>query len=364
MSSRPVRILVTGAGGLLGWHARCAILAINQGLKFKQLPEAYELVVASRVDFESSAKLAGKAKVCDAVLHLAGLNRAQPEEVEAGNAAIADQLIDALESAQCVPHIVYANSTHADSDSPYGRGKAAADERFSTWAAQSGGRYSNVILPHIFGENSVPFYNTVTATLCQQVVNGEEPEINANGKVELLHAGEAVDEMLSLIEKGESGNTRLQGKPISIPELYQLIKNYKAAYDANCYPQFSDRFDVTLFNTYRSFEFPTSFPRALIMNEDQRGVLFEAAKGGGGGQTFLSWTKPGVTRGNHFHRLKVERFLVEPEVVDMPTLHTHSIVNTGTEPLLTLFWAHEIFDPEQPDTYALPVLDTEELTKA
>lgn len=385
MKSTKVRILITGSGGLLGWHARSAVLAFNQALKFKQQAEAYELMVASRSDFESAQTLMDKVKGCDVILHLAGINRADPEEVEAGNQAIAQHLVDALESAACAPHLVYANSTHAESDSPYGRGKAAADDCFSRWAEKSGARYSNVVLPHIFGENSVPFYNTVTATLCQQVVDGDEPQINASGKVELLHAGEAVDKMLGLVERAEVGRVRLTGRHISIPDLYETIKNYKAAYDANRYPDFSDDFDVTLFNTYRSFEFPNTFPRALTLNEDDRGVLFEAAKGGGGGQTFLSWTKPGVTRGNHFHRMKVERFLVvsgqadihvrrvfddivhtfsvagaRPEVVDMPTLHTHSIVNTGTEPLLTLFWAHEIFDPEHPDTYALPVLENEE----
>ena len=119
----------------------------------------------------------------------------------------------------------------------------------------------------------------------------------------------------------------------------------------------------------------------LKLNTDPRGTLFEAAKGGGGGQTFLSWTHPGVTRGNHFHLGKVERFLVlegeavirirrvlddrlweytvsgaAPAAIDMPPLHTHSIENVGAGPLLTLFWTHDIFDPAAPDTYADPVL--------
>jgi len=134
-------------------------------------------------------------------------------------------------------------------------------------------------------------------------------------------------------------------------------------------------------NRRRAAHYPAGFPRALKLNEDIRGALFEAVKGGGGGQSFLSWTKPGVTRGNHFHLNKVERFLVvqgqaiirirrvlqdeiwefavsgdRPSAVDMPTLHTHSIENIGAEPLLTLFWTNEIFDPNEPDTYFDPVL--------
>jgi UDP-2-acetamido-2,6-beta-L-arabino-hexul-4-ose reductase len=123
------------------------------------------------------------------------------------------------------------------------------------------------------------------------------------------------------------------------------------------------------------------FPRPLKLNTDARGTLFEAVKGGGGGQTFLSTTLPGVTRGNHFHLNKVERFLVvqgeavirirkvlsdevweyrvcgaQPAYVDMPTLHTHSIENVGETELVTLFWTHDLFDPANPDTFADEVL--------
>ncbi|MFM2389123.1 MAG: hypothetical protein RLZZ437_678, partial [Pseudomonadota bacterium] len=146
---------------------------------------------------------------------------------------------------------------------------------------------------------------------------------------------------------------------------------------ANIYPAFADDFDVALFNSYRAATYPAGWPRPLRLNTDARGTLFEAAKGGSGGQTFLSTTKPGVTRGDHFHLHKVERFLVvqgqatirirkvltgevwtyqvsgdAPAPVDMPTLHTHSIENTGTGDLLTLFWTHDQFDPANPDTYA------------
>ncbi|MDA9136440.1 capsule biosynthesis protein CapF, partial [Ascidiaceihabitans sp.] len=159
------------------------------------------------------------------------------------------------------------------------------------------------------------------------------------------------------------------------------LQCFHALYTANIYPDLSDVFDLTLFNTYRAAIYPDGWPRSLKLNTDTRGTLFEAVKAGGGGQTFLSTTEPGITRGDHFHLNKVERFLVvqgeavirirkvltdkvwdyrvsgdTPAYVDMPTLHTHSIENVGQGPLLTLFWTNDLFDSQKPDTYADKVL--------
>ena len=249
------------------------------------------------------------------------------------------------------------------------------------WAQKAGTRYTNVVLPHIFGEGAKANYNNVTATLCEQVATGSEPTIHDGANVELLHAGAAIDAMMAVFNAGTTGTQRLSGTPITVEALYAKLLTFRTCYEINTYPDLSDRFIATLFNTYRAVEYPSAFPKYLELHKDQRGVLFESVKGGGGGQTFLSWTDPGIERGNHFHRYKVERFLVvsgeaeirirpvfgikvdtykvsgsQPAYVDMPTFHTHSIVNTGKKPLLTLFWAHEIFDPEQPDTYSHPVL--------
>jgi UDP-2-acetamido-2,6-beta-L-arabino-hexul-4-ose reductase len=168
---------------------------------------------------------------------------------------------------------------------------------------------------------------------------------------------------------------------MGVPELYGKLRGFHDGYLANVFPDLSDTFDLQLFNTYRAATYPEGWPRPLRLNADARGVLYEAVKGGGGGQTFLSTTKPGVTRGNHFHLNKVERFLVvkgeavirirrvlcsdvwefrvsgdSPAPVDMPTLHTHSIENVGNAELLTLFWTHDLFVAANPDTYADEVL--------
>ena len=376
------RVLVTGAGGLLGFHARAALFAENCAAKFKGQTAKYKLIDSPRLSEETLDWWTEYLETADLVLHLAGINRAPPDVVENGNREIAELLVSALTTSRSKAHVIYANSTHAGTDSPYGRGKQTANELLEAWAGTKSTPYTNFVLPHIFGEKARPRYNNVTSTLCHQVVAGETPEIHDGAAVELLHAGAVIDAMLSAYESTQVGLVSMAGRPISVSNLYEILLGFRAGYEANTYPDLSDDFIARLFNTYRAVEYPSAFPKHLDLHTDQRGMLFEAVKGGGGGQTFLSWTEPGIERGNHFHRSKVERFLVVsgkaeirirplfedrvdtytvsgemPAYVDMPTLHTHSIVNIGDEPLLTLFWAHEVFDPEFPDTYAHLVIE-------
>lgn len=371
------RVLITGANGLLGYHARAAILAENCAADFNNEPHKYKLVESPRLTPNSKEEWLDLVSSANLVLHLAGINRAEPEEVENGNRVLAELLVSVLSDSGSRAHVVYANSTHANTDTPYGRGKEKANRIFQEWADTNSTSYTNVVLPHIFGEKARPHYNNVTGTLCQQVFLGEEPTINEGAKVELLHAATAVDHMLFAFTTSLTGTSRLSGTHISVKELYELLLSFQSDYQANVFPNLSDSFKACLFNAYRTLEYPGNFPKELKLHSDERGVLFEAVKGGGGGQSFLSWTGSGVERGNHFHRQKIERFLVisgsaeirirplfedridvfvvsgdEPAYIDIPTLHTHSIVNTGTEPLLTLFWTHEIFDPDSPDTFA------------
>jgi UDP-2-acetamido-2,6-beta-L-arabino-hexul-4-ose reductase len=372
-----MKVVITGAMGLIGWHASSHLYAENCAAKFKGLAEPYDLVRLDHATFEDEQQLKNALQNADAVLHFAGVNRAPDHEVEQANPNISKALILACEAVGAIPHIVYANSTHAASDTPYGRSKRIAGEIFAAFTP----RYTNLILPHIFGECARPNYNNVTATLIDQVIAGKEPTANPDGKVALLHAGAVAQAAIEAVVHNIYGAIMPQPRPISVPNLLSQLQTFHAHYAANTFPDFHDAFQVQLFNSYRAALYPFGFPRRLKINDDQRGTLFEAAKGGGGGQSFLSWTNPGVTRGNHFHINKVERFLVlqgnakirirrvfddevwefavsgeQPAAVDMPTLHTHSIENIGTEPLLTLFWTNEIFDPQAPDTYFDAVL--------
>lgn len=378
----PVRIAVTGAAGLLGWHTSVRLHARICGARFREETPPVELVAIDRVAFGDPDRLAAALSEAQAVLHFAGVNRANPDDLEAQNPAIAEALIAGCRIAGVAPHIVYANTIHATADNPYGRSKARAGEILAGAAQDWGGAYTDLVLPHIFGEGARPRYNNVTATLIEALLAGEAPEINPDGAVRLLHAGEAAEAAIQAVLDGRTGRLEPEPRPITVPALWDKLRDFHESYTGGVYPDLSDPFDLALFNSYRVASYPGTWPRPLTLKTDPRGTLFEAAKSaGGGGQTFLSWTEPGVTRGDHFHLGKVERFLVvegeavirirrvlggdvwdyrvsgdRPAPVDMPTLHTHSIENVGEKPLLTLFWTHEIFDPAAPDTYADPVL--------
>lgn len=372
-----MRIVVTGARGLIGWHAHARLHAANCAADFKGEPKPYDIVALDHTAFDDDAALNSALNGAQAVLHFAGVNRAPDNEVETANPAIAMRLAEACKAVRAAPHIVYANSTHAVNDTPYGRSKRIAGEVLS----QVGGKYTNMVLPHIFGECARPNYNNVTATFIEAVIKGETPVINPDGRVSLLHAGAAAHAAIEAVVSGNAGVLRPPAHDIAVVNLFELLQRFHRDYQANIYPDLRDPFTNALFNTYRAALYPKAFPRPLKLNTDARGTLFEAVKGGGGGQTFLSTTLPTVTRGDHFHLNKVERFLVvqgeaiirirkvlsdvvweyhvsgnNPAPVDMPTLHTHSIENVGGTELLTLFWTHDLFDPTNPDTFADKVL--------
>ena len=307
------------------------------------------------------------------------MNRGPEAAVEEINLEIAQQLTDALRRTRSRPAIAYASSTHVTRDTGYGRGKRAAGEMLAAWGADAGARVGNFILPHVFGEFGKPFYNSVVSTFCQQLALGDRPHIDVDGELELLHAQEVAKQFTQWLERQDiqGGTLRLQGSPMLVSELLACLESLLVRYvDLSVVPDLNTDIRLRLFNTLRSYLYPSHYPRAVKLNKDSRGELFEAVKTDQGGQAFLSTTVPGITRGNHWHLQKIERFMVirgrgtirirrlfsnevltfevsgeAPAYIDIPTLHTHSITNTGEGLLQTMFWANEIFDPARPDTY-------------
>ncbi|MCE2947075.1 MAG: NAD-dependent epimerase/dehydratase family protein [bacterium] len=374
------RIAITGGAGFLGWHLRCAI-------RMRGWPAP---VVVDRAGFEDPVRLREALAGVDAVAHLAGVNRGPEAEVEAGNPMLARTLVAALQAAGPGSgrlHLLFANSTHgrdrdavpAASLTPYGRSKRQAGAILGEWAASAaaaGAAYTDIRFPHLFGEHGRPFYNSAVATFCHQLASGETPRIIVDSEVELLHAQSACDHILDAIEARTEGALSPAGRRMPVSEALARLQAMHATYADGSLPRFDGDFDVDLFNTLRSYRFPLHYPGRIELRSDARGHLFEAVKTGHGGQCFASTTHPGIVRGNHFHRRKIERFLVAggeatirvrrlftanahafavrgdaPVYIDMPTLHTHDIRNTGQGELFTLFWSHEIFDPAAPDTY-------------
>jgi UDP-2-acetamido-2,6-beta-L-arabino-hexul-4-ose reductase len=358
---------ITGSDGFLGWHLRCALHADR-----RESP-----ALAPRRVFDDDDALARFAGQCGTIVHLAGLNRGADAVVEATNIALTRRLVAALEAARAQPHVILSSSTHQALDTAYGRSKRVSAELISDWAARSGGVFTNLVLPNVFGECGRPHYNSVVATFCHQIAGGESPRVIVDKELDLVHAQRAAQEILRVAARPAGAERRVSGMRLTVSGLLARLDEMACAYAGHRVPPLATAFDLELFNTYRSFLFPGGYPMTLELKADRRGTLYEAVKSEREGQCFLSTTVPGATRGNHYHKAKIERFLVvageavirvrrlfagevveyrvsgkRPQYVDMPTLHTHNITNVGAEPLITLFWSHEIFDPARPDTYA------------
>ncbi|MGZ5441409.1 MAG: polysaccharide biosynthesis C-terminal domain-containing protein [Thermoanaerobaculia bacterium] len=364
---------VTGADGFIGWHVRCRLFA-----------EGLDAVPAGRSQFADPAHIDRFVERCDAIVHLAGMNRGEESEIERVNVGLAEALVASLKRTGRRPPIVFSSSTHIDRETAYGRSKRAAAAVIDRWAGETGAKFTNLVLPHVFGEYGRPFYNSVVSTFCHQLARRETPRVDQDGDLELLHAQEVAKVALTAIREGTAGEIRPAGQQIKVTEMLARLTVLAGKYLSGVIPDLTDRMDLLLFNTFRSCLFPQGYPMPLQLHTDQRGALFEAVRTEHGGQAFLSTTRPGVTRGDHFHFEKVERFLVvqgqaairlrrmfddrviefrvsgdNPVFIDMPTLHTHSITNVGDQQLLTFFWSHEIFNRAAPDTHSEKVLQVE-----
>jgi UDP-2-acetamido-2,6-beta-L-arabino-hexul-4-ose reductase len=362
-----VKVVLTGAGGFLGWHLRCRLRALTD----------HDVVAVDRSNFDALDEAMATA---DAVIHVAGVNRAETDsEVIDGNVRLAEAVARAVHSSDSIQRVVYANSIQSGNGSPYGTGKQDAASWLDKAAAEKDASFVDVLLPNIFGEHGRPSYNSFVATFCHEVVAGRTPTVNDN-KVGLLHVQDAAQALID----GLDGPSRIE-RPVAeehgVSEVLELLQEFDEKYLRGEFPDLSTKFRTDLFNTYRAAAFQVRGPISFEKRTDPRGSLVETVKAhGGSGQTFFSTTVPGVTRGEHFHLRKIERFVViggsariqlrklftdevldfevsgdTPVAIDMPTMWPHNITNTGEGELFTLFWTNSVFDPDAPDTYAEPV---------
>jgi len=370
-----MKVLVTGSEGFIGKNL-CVTLENREGIEVLRFD--------ARQTLDDLKLLCADA---DFVFHLAGVNRPEKvEEFQTGNLGLTETLLSILEDQKRIVPVVLSSSTQARLDNPYGISKRQAEDRVFEWGRKNGVFVVVYRFPNVFGKWCRPSYNSVVATWCHAIARGEEIRVDDPQKtLTLVYIDHVVAELLRALEGHPTLDADGFGTvPLSfqatLDEIARRLQAFHESRETLLLPDFADLFDKCLYATYLSYLPETELAYDLFVREDPRGILAEFLKSPNCGQIFVSRTKPGITRGHHWHHTKVEKFLVvegEAEirfrrvgqagvvsykvsgdnwrVVDIPPGTTHSITNTGTRDLVTLFWANEILDPQNPDTYRLEV---------
>lgn len=370
------KIVVTGAKGFIGRHLMEA-LNRDPSLRVRGFDIDSSLVV-----------LAEALKDTDAVFHLAGVNRPERvEEYEEGNHLLTKELCSVLEEAGRTPMVAFSSTIQVELDNPYGKSKLRAEEALRDWSIRTGAGVATFRLKNVFGKWCRPNYNSAVATFCHNIARGLPISISDPAKkIELVYIDDVIAAFLDCLDRVPHGYEYKDISPsfvITLGDLARQIEMFRDSRHSLVLPNFSDPFIKKLYSTYISYLEEDDFSYQLMIREDARGQLAEFLKQANFGQIFISRTKPGITRGNHFHHTKVEKFLVidgeavirfrridcdgdeiieyqvsgkDFKVVDIPPGYTHSIENVGRAELITLFWAGEVLDPQDSDTYPLDVV--------
>lgn len=371
-----LKIGITGQAGFIGKHIYNTL-----GLT----PEKFERIAFKKEYFEVDNDLDAFVSSCDVIIHLAAMNRHNDANIIYNtNISLIQKLIVSLERTNSKPHILFSSSTQEENDNLYGKSKKEGRELFVNWSTKNQAKFTGLVIPNVFGPFGHPYYNSVVATFCHQLSHGETPTVNGDSQLNLIYVGELVNEFIGQIEnaiKKESFQETIylnHQHEITLVKLLNKITNFKKEYqEKGIIPELNNSLDFLLFNTFRCYmPIQNHYPVKYVNHKDQRGAFTEIIRLNIGGQVSFSTTVPQITRGNHFHTRKIERFSVikgkaliqlrqigtneifdfyldgnEPAYVDMPIWYTHNIKNIGNEELYTIFWINEFYDPTDPDTY-------------
>lgn len=367
-----IKVGITGQNGFVGQHL---LRSLNL------YPDKFQVIPFKKDFFNNKGELNSFVESCDTIVHLAAMNRHEdPQVIYETNIDLVQKLIAACKSTNSKPHILISSSTQEERDNLYGKSKREGREALAKWAKEEKAVFTGLVIPNVYGPFGKPFYNSVVATFCHQLTHGEQPEIHKDGELDLIYVGNLVSKIMDSIEQKINEPNQLVTADITVKvsEVLSLLNVFKKAYfEKGEIPELEDSFSLNLFNTFRCYiDMEDHFPVNLTKHSDDRGSFVEVIRLGVGGQASFSTTVPGITRGNHYHTRKIERFAVikgkakielrligtdkvysyeldgeQPAYVDMPIWYTHNITNTGDEELYTIFWINETYDPDDADTY-------------
>ncbi len=370
------KVLITGAEGFLGRN-----LAVH-------LANREDIQVFLYDQRNTPEQLRQWLAMAGTVFHLAGTNRPKnDDEFEAGNVGLTDLVIRILRESDNNPHLIFSSSIQAALDNSYGVSKRRAEESLARFAGETAARVSIFRLKNIFGKWCRPNYNSVVATFCHNIANDLPIQMSAPlREIQLVYVDDVIQAFIAEMDSPKPRNgmavdpVSIASQTLTLGDLAGRITFFRTMQKTLCIPDFSLRFNQQLYATYLSYVPPERWNYAPEVRRDERGDLAELLKSEHSGQLFVSRTLPGVTRGNHYHHTKTEKFIVvageglirfrrieddnilefpvrgeDYRIVEIPPGYTHSITNTGSTVMVTLFWASELFDPDSPDTYFLPV---------
>jgi UDP-2-acetamido-2,6-beta-L-arabino-hexul-4-ose reductase len=367
-------ILITGANGFAGKNLT-SFLNENKELS----------LLLFDVD-NTNEELINFIEKADVIIHLAGVNRPkETEEFKEGNYLFTKKIADILiEKGKTIP-VVMSSSIQAKLDNPYGKSKREGEDALIEYGMRMKADVFIYRLPNLFGKWGKPNYNSAVATFCHNISRNIDIQVsNRDNIVELLYIDDMMKEFADVIngKKKHEGfyYTIAKSHKKILGEIVDLIYSFKKTREDKTIPDMSDEFVKKLYSTYLSYIPENDFKYPLKMNIDNRGSFTEFIRTTDRGQVSVNISKPGITKGNHWHHTKNEKFLVvsgkgiirfrnintkevisyivsgeKLEVVDIPTGYTHNIENLGDTDMITIMWVNEAYDPENPDTFSKEV---------
>lgn len=380
-----MKILITGSSGFIGKNLIAELNNIREGkTKSHNISPDIEIISFDRdSDLDLLDTYCQKA---DFVFHLAGVNRPEKQsEFMEGNFGFTSTLLDNLRRHKNNCPVMISSSTQAALDNPYGESKRAGEQLMFEYGKESGAEVFVYRFPNVFGKWSRPNYNSAVATFCHNIANDLPIQVNdPSVMMTLVYIDDVVTEMVAALrgeptQDGEFCKVPVEHQ-VGLGEIVDLIQSFKESRTTLSVPDLSDAFTKKLYSTYLSFLPEDRFSYPLKMNTDNRGSFTEFLKSNDRGQVSVNISKPGITKGEHWHHTKNEKFLVvsgtgvirfrkidsekvieyfvsgeKLEVVDIPVGYTHNIENLGDTDMVTVMWVNEIFNPNMPDTYFLEV---------